>query len=91
METGKLKKFAQAARRSLREQVAMGTLTIQCSAPRPDGEGGGAGFATAFWAGWDGFVALLVGLVRLWPLLFLFVPVIVWRLLRRGRRSDARA
>lgn len=77
-----------ARMRSLRDRVAMSTLTITCEAPRADG-GGTPRFAGAFWAGWDGFVRLLVAAVHLWPLLFVVLPLAAWLVVRRRRRTAA--
>ena len=80
---------ADGLQRSLRDRVALSTVSLTITEASPTGLTDGPGFASrlgdAVGAGWRGLLGLLVGLVALWPLA-LTVPlgVVAWRRLRRS-------
>ena len=83
---------ADAQLRDIRDRVALSTLRLtlleRSATGIADGPGFGARLADAFGSGWEGILGLLVGLVALWPLVFI-VPLAVW-LWHRARRVLAR-
>lgn len=93
-ETREAIEVAEGQMRGLRDRVSLSTITLTLSEESATGITDGPGFvsrlADAFGTGWDVFLGLLVGLVALWPLLFL-VPLGVWawRAIRRRRRRNA--
>ena len=90
-ETREAIEVADGQLRGLRDRVALSTVMLTISEESPTGLTDGPGFLSrlggAFGEGWDVFLALLVGLVAVWPLAIL-VPLGVW-LWRRFRRRTS--
>ena len=76
----------EARMKSLREQVAMSTLTITCNRQVAARERFSPQFGVALREGWNNLLRFLVGLTHLWPFVLL-AAVLVWWWRRRRAQS----
>lgn len=77
----------EARMRSLRDQVAMSTLTVTCIKQQAVSERFAPRFGVALREGWNNLLRFLVGLTNLWPFVLVAAGLVWWW--RRRRRGKA--
>lgn len=83
---------AEGRLRYLTDQTALGTLTLTLSTEgRANPHSFGSRLAGALTGGWRAVVAVLIGLVHLWPFLLIAAPVVVLIRRRSRRKKQNRA
>jgi hypothetical protein len=80
----------EARMRSLRDQVAMSTLTITCTKPQPNNEVLAPHFGVALKEGWFNLVRAIASVLQVWPFVLLGSGLLWWLVRRwKGRRKAA--
>lgn len=80
----------EARMRSLRDQVAMSTLTITCTKPQPHNEVFAPHFGVALKEGWYNLVRATASVLQVWPFVLLGGGLLWWLVRRwKGRRKAA--
>lgn len=77
----------EARMKSLRDQVAMSTLTIMCSKQQALAERFSPKFGVAFKEGWNNLLRFAVLFTNIWPFVLLTAALLLWWRRRRTKRS----
>lgn len=77
----------EARMKSLRDQVAMSTLTITCQKRVASTERFSPRFGVALKEGWNNLLRFLVGLTHLWPFVIILAALLFWWRRRRKRTA----
>lgn len=77
----------EAQMKTLRDQVAMSTLTITCTKPQARSDSFTPHVGVALKEGWNNLLRFLVGLLHIWPFVLLFGGLVWWWARRRRGRN----
>lgn len=77
----------EARMKSLRDQVAMSTVSITCNKQVAVRERFSPQFGVALREGWNNLLRFLVGLTHLWPFVLVAAGMVWWWRRRRGQRK----